>query len=184
MSGTHFGGRTLARSQAMQLLFQAEATGRLVSEVLEDTYVLDEGELDDYARELALGADSMLHELDAVIGATSSNWSLSRISAVDRNLLRIALYEMLRVDEVDVAVAIDECVELERAYGSTDASFRFANGVLGKVARQMEAGEDVVASALEAMAQAEEAQEEPTAEAEAPEAEEPEADDLPDWARE
>ena len=147
MAGTHFGGRTLARSQALQLLFQAEATGRLVSEVLDGDYALDEGPLDDYARELALGTDGMLHELDAVISQTSANWSVSRMPAVDRNLLRIALYEMLNVDEVDTAVAIDECVDLARAYG-TDESFRFVNGLLGKVARRLEAGEDVVADAL------------------------------------
>ena len=147
MAGTHFGGRTLARSQALQLLFQAEATGRLVSEVLDGDYALDEGPLDDYARQIALGTDGMLHELDAVISQTSANWSVSRMPAVDRNLLRIALYEMLNVNEVDTAVAIDECVELARAYG-TDESFRFVNGLLGKVARRLEAGEDVVADAL------------------------------------
>ena len=155
MAGTHFGGRTLARSQALQLLFQAEATGRLVSEVLDGDFALDEGPLDDYARQLALGTDGMLHELDAVISQTSANWSVSRMPAVDRNLLRIALYEMLNVNEVDTAVAIDECVELARAYG-TDESFRFVNGLLGKVARRLEAGEDVVADALaQAAAEAE-----------------------------
>ena len=76
MAGTHFGGRTLARSQAMQLLFQAEATGRTVSDVLEGDYALDEGPLDPYARQLALGCDSMLHELDAVTSVTSANWSV------------------------------------------------------------------------------------------------------------
>ena len=154
MAGTRFGGRTLARSQALQLLFQAEATNRLVSEVLAGDYALDEGPLDTYAEELARGCDAMLHELDAVIGVTSSNWSISRISAVDRNLLRLALYEMMKVDEVDVAVAIDECVELAKAYGTDDSS-RFVNGVLGKVAHRLEAGEDVIASALEAMADTE-----------------------------
>ena len=148
MAGTHFGGRTLARSQALQLLFQAEATGRLVSEVLDGDFALDEGPLDDYARQLALGTDGMLHELDAVISQTSANWSVSRMPAVDRNLLRIALYEMLRVDEVDVAVAIDECVELEKAYG-TEESPRFANGLLGVVADQLDAGKDPVEVARE-----------------------------------
>lgn len=193
MAGTHFGGRTLARSQALQLLFQAEATRRLVSEVLDDEYALDEGPLDDYARELSLGVDSVLHELDAVIGVTSANWSVSRMPAVDRNLLRIALYEMLHVDEVDTAVAIDECVDLARAYG-TDDSYRFVNGLLGKVARRIEGGEDVVALALEAEAQREQQDEaadydydydydyesDEYADAER----EPEDEDVPDWVRE
>ena len=189
MAGTRFGGRTLARSQALQLLFQAEATGRLVSDILADEYALDEGPLDPYASELALGCDAMLHELDAVIGVTSANWSVSRMPAVDRNLVRLALYEMLEVDEVDTAVAIDECVELAKAYG-TDESSRFVNGLLGKVARRRAAGEDVVASALEQLAQSEAAEEDAQEEmpAEPSDAPEPEAAadeaDLPDWARE
>lgn len=211
MAGTRFGGRTLARSQALQLLFQAEATNRLVSEVLAGDYALDEGPLDAYAEELARGCDAMLHELDAVIGVTSSNWSISRISAVDRNLLRLALYEMMKVDEVDIAVAIDECVELAKAYGTDDSS-RFVNGVLGKVAHRLETGEDVVASALEAMAAAEdddedesleddadfdddddedESVEDDDADDDADEGDEDAepvadvaADDLPDWAKE
>ena len=148
---THFGGRTLARSQALQLLFQAEATGRTVYEVLEGDYALSEGPLDPFGEMLARGADDMRSDLDAVIEVTSSNWSISRMSSVDRNLLRLALYEMLEVDEVAVAVTIDESVELAKAYGSDD-SFRFINGLLGRVARRMDEGVDVVAAAREDLA--------------------------------
>ena len=148
---THFGGRTLARSQALQLLFQAEATGRTVYEVLEGDYALSEGPLDPFGEMLARGADDMRSDLDAVIEVTSSNWSISRMSSVDRNLLRLALYEMLEVDEVAVAVTIDESVELAKAYGSDD-SFRFINGLLGRVARRMDEGVDVVAVAREELA--------------------------------
>ena len=100
---------------------------------------------------LARGADDMRSDLDAVIEVTSSNWSISRMSSVDRNLLRLALYEMLEVDEVAVAVTIDESVELAKAYGSDD-SFRFINGLLGRVARRMDEGVDVVAAAREELA--------------------------------
>ena len=184
MAGTHFGGRTLARSQALQLLFQAEATGRLVSDVIEGDFCIDEGPLEEYARELALGVDGTLDELDAILADTSANWSVSRMPAVDRNLLRMALYEMLCVDEVDVPVAIDECVELARAYG-TDDSYRFVNGLLGKVAKRMEGGEDVLATAAELVAQAE--QEAVEADAALPDDDgvfEDAGDDLPAWAQE
>ena len=189
----------MARSQALQLLFQAQATGRLVSDVLagefvtsadpsEGDLIVTDGQVDPYARELALGADAMLHELDAVLEAASDNWGVSRMPAVDRNLLRLALYEMLRVDEVDTAVAIDECVELAKAYG-TDESSRFVNGLLGKVARRMEAGEDVVATALEQIAERDEAEaadDEYEADELVDEASEyyDDVDDLPDWVRE
>lgn len=143
---THFGGRTLARSQALQLLFQAEASSRAVCEVLDDDYALSQGPLDDYGRRLALGADETRPDLDAIISMRSTSWSISRMNGVDRNLLRLALYEMLYVDEVDVAITIDECVELAKAYG-TDESSRFVNGLLGRVADDLEAGRDVVALA-------------------------------------
>lgn len=145
----HFGGRTLARCQALQLLFQAEATDRTVHEVLEGgDYALSEGPLDPFGEMLARGADDMRGDLDAVISATSSNWSVSRMPAVDRNLLRLALYEMLEVDEVAIAVTIDESVELAKAFGS-DESSRFVNGVLGRVATKLENGTDVIAEARE-----------------------------------
>lgn len=148
----HFGGRSLARSQALQLLFQAEATDRAVDDVLAADPCLEEGPLDPYASELARGVEGCLPELDAVISARADSWSLDRMPAVDRNLLRIALYEMLKNDEVAVAVAIDECVELEKAYG-TDESPRFANGLLGRVARELEAGQDPVELAREELRQ-------------------------------
>ena len=147
---THFGGRTLARSQALQLLFQAEANARAVIDVLDGEYALSQGPLEDYARRLALGADERRPELDAVISARSTGWSLSRMNAVDRNLLRLALYEMLYVDEVDIAVTIDECVELAKAYG-TDESSRFVNGILGRVTDDLEAGVDVLAAGGDAV---------------------------------
>lgn len=165
---THFGGRTLARSQALQLLFQAEANGRAVIEVLDGEYALSEGPLDDYARRLALGADEVRPDLDAVISMRARGWSLSRLNAVDRNLLRLALYEMLLVDDVDVPITIDECVELAKAYG-TDESSRFVNGVLGRVADDLDAGVDVVAAAREvARTRAAERDEAPADEAPAP----------------
>ena len=163
---THFGGRTLARSQALQLLFQAEANSRPVLAVLDGDYALSEGPLDDYARRLATGVDESRPELDAVISDRSTSWSITRMNGVDRNLLRIALYEMLHVDEVAVAVSIDECVELAKAYG-TDESARFVNGLLGRVADDLEAGVDVVERAHERRVAAEAA----AAEAEAAAAE-------------
>lgn len=157
MSTSRIGGRTLARSQALQLMFQAEATGRTVENVLASDFVLSLGgerervrevTLDDYARELASGADAMREELDAIISQLSRNWAINRMPSVDRNLLRLAIYEMLQVEEVGLSVTIDECVELAKAYG-TDESSRFINGLLGHVATDMENGTDVVAVALE-----------------------------------
>lgn len=148
MAEHQFFGRTLARSQALQLLFQAEATGRSVKDVLGGDYALSQGPLDDYARELALGADELRPVLDEIIAASSKNWALGRMPATDRNLLRIALFEMLREDEVAVAVTIDETVELAKYFG-TEQSSKFINGLLGHVAAELESGKDVEAEASE-----------------------------------
>ena len=141
-------GRVLARSQAFQILFQSEATGRPVANVLGDEYALEDGPLSKYGRKLAEGAGSCIETLDAIIDCVSDNWNVNRISSVDRNLLRIAVYEMVYVDEVDTAIAINEAVELAKIYG-TDESPRFINGLLGRAARIMDE-QDLVAYALEA----------------------------------
>lgn len=136
-------GRSLARSQALQLLFQAEATGRTTENVLASkTYTLSEGPLDPYAEKLALGCAAKLDELDARLDAAAQNWSVSRMSATDRNLLRLALYEILYVDEVDPAVAINECVELAKIYSSSEDSPRFVNGILGRVVKDAQKTEE------------------------------------------
>ncbi len=146
-SSSHLHGRSLARCQALQLLFQAEACDRSVDDVLAGDYVLSDGPLDEYAERVARGCGERVNELDAVLAGAARNWSISRMSATDRNLLRISLYEILYVDEVDKAVSIDECVELAKAFGGSDESSRFVNGVLGRIAADLDAGVDVVEAA-------------------------------------
>lgn len=128
-------GRTLARSQALQLLFQAEMLDEDVEEVLAGDYLLSKGPLDPYGEELARGVGANLERIDEVLRSVSENWRLDRMSAVDRNILRVAVYEMrmLPGERPDQAVVIDEAVEIAKAYG-TDDSARFVNGVLGRIA--------------------------------------------------
>lgn len=145
MSGSsHLAGRTLARAQALQLLFQAEVRDRALEEVLSGPYALSQGPLEPYGEHLARGVSDHLSALDRVLTHATRNWSLARVSIVERNLMRIALYEMLYVDEVATAVAISECVVLAKLFGSTDDSSKFVNGVLGRIAAEIEHGTDVV----------------------------------------
>ena len=132
-------GRTLARSQALQLLFQAEANDLGIEDVLAGDYLISKGPLDDYAVVLALGVAANVERIDNALRATSRNWSLERMPGADRNLLRVAVFEMslLEDDRPDQAVVINEAVELAKAYG-TDESARFVNGVLGRIARESE----------------------------------------------
>lgn len=190
MPGKRFGERTEARSQALQLLFQAQMTGRLVADVLGDDYALvsdvdSDGEAryydappSEFALEIAEGADASLHELDGVINQASTNWSVSRMCTVDRDILRLAVFEMLYRDDIDVAVSINEYVDLAKAYG-TDESSRFVNGLLGRVARMIDAGE---LEGVVRRAQGEaEAEDEPEDDFE-DEAEDVEAEDAPEAA--
>ena len=138
-------GRTLARSQALQILFQAEVRGESVADVLAGDFTLSKGPLADYAVEIARGVDANRERIDSALRAVSANWSLERMPGADRNLLRIAVYEMrfLTDEEVSDAIVINEAVELAKAYG-TDQSASFVNGVLGKIARSEELpGEDL-----------------------------------------
>ena len=138
-------GRTLARSQALQLLFQAEATDSPLERVLEGDFLISKGPLDPYALELCRGAYEHIDRIDCALRSVAKNWDLMRMPGADRNLLRIAVYEMrfLTDEEVSDAIVINEAVELAKAYG-TDQSASFVNGVLGKIARSEELpGEDL-----------------------------------------
>ncbi len=157
-------GRTLARSQALQLLFQAEVLGQTVDEVLAGDYLLSKGPLDPYAVELARGCYQERDVIDARLAAASENWRLERMPGTDRNLLRLAVYEMTSVEDLpSVAVAINEAVEIAKAYG-TDESARFVNGVLGRIARDTTGSsaaaveEASAQAAAEAVAEASEAE--------------------------
>ncbi|HEY7004565.1 MAG TPA: transcription antitermination factor NusB [Gaiellaceae bacterium] len=120
-------GRRAARRAALVVLYQWDVTGQPLAS-------LYEGDLDPYTQELAEGVAAEAAELDAAIGEASSDWRPDRLGALERNILRMALYELQR-EEVPVEVAIDEAVRLARRYASDDAA-KLVNGILGKVAKE------------------------------------------------
>ncbi|HAL29861.1 MAG TPA: transcription antitermination factor NusB [Coriobacteriia bacterium] len=126
--------RTRARRQALQILYQRDITGQDVRSILDTRSFSDEdGEPSDYCRQLVLGTEARQGEVDARIEATSQHWSLMRMPFVDRNILRLAVYEIMFEEDVPASVAINEAVELAKAYGGDDSP-KFVNGVLGKIA--------------------------------------------------
>lgn len=126
--------RHTARRQALQLLYQREITGDSISRIVADeSFSLEDGVPDEYSRSLALGVEECIDEIDAVIGETSEHWSVARMPLVDRNILRIATYELTHGEEIPPSVAINEAVELAKVYGGEDSS-KFVNGVLGRIA--------------------------------------------------
>lgn len=132
--------RISGRRSAVQVLYTSEIQGRPATVLLEEGCCLSEdGPLPDYAVSLVRGIEEHLPDIDACLEATSENWAVARMPIVDRSILRLAAFEMIYEDDVPVSVAINEAVELARDFGGGDDSPRFVNGVLGQVARQMEA---------------------------------------------
>jgi len=128
--------RTRARLQALQMLYQREITGEDVESILvSKSYSHEDGEPSEYCRELALGTELNQERIDAEIESTSEHWTISRMPLVDRNILRLAVYEITFSDEVPDSVAINEAVEMAKVYGGEDSS-KFVNGVLGRIAER------------------------------------------------
>ena len=130
-------GRRSARRAALLALYQADLTGADAAELLRDAATEEGTEPDGYAADLVSGATAAMPELDAVIGAAAQDWSVERLAALDRAILRLATFELLHRQDVPVGAAIDEAVEAAKEL-STDESGRFVNGVLGRIARGAE----------------------------------------------
>ena len=133
---TSMPARRKARKRALDVLFEADLRDRRPSDVLTDYVARLERALPghlDYAIGLVNGVAAHLDRIDELIGSYAEGWTIDRMPVVDRNLARIAVYELLFVDEIDDAVAITEAVELARQM-STDDSPRFLNGLLGRIA--------------------------------------------------
>ena len=124
--------RRRAREMAMSIVFQLDQGTSDLQEAVD--FLQEENPLSgpalEYAITLAKGAWENRQQIDTAIQECSIEWKVSRMAAVDRNILRIAVYELKYVEEVPVQVVIDEAVELAKQYGSSDSS-RFINGVLG-----------------------------------------------------
>ncbi|MCS7024207.1 MAG: transcription antitermination factor NusB [Bryobacteraceae bacterium] len=143
--------RHRSRQRALQLLFQMDLNRQDPFDAIDDFYetlhtseddVRNQPEnpepppRDEFMEQLVRGASSQRDEIDARIRAHSEHWRLERMAAVDRNILRLAIYEMCYL-ETPAAIVIDEALELARRF-STDESIAFINGVLDAVHREME----------------------------------------------
>lgn len=119
--------RKTARRQALFLLYQWDLTGQELASLFE-------GEPDDFASALAEAVAARAPELDARVTAASPDWPADRLGTLERNILRIGVYE-LEEDTVPREVAINEAVVLAKRYATEDAA-RLVNGILGQVARE------------------------------------------------
>jgi transcription antitermination protein NusB len=125
--------RTKARKRALDILFESEARGADPLVVLKERQGTEDAPpVSEYAAKLVEGVVERRERIDQLLTEHSEGWSVARMPAVDRTLLRIGVYELLWIDEIDDPVAITEAIELARTL-STDDSPRFVNGVLGRI---------------------------------------------------
>jgi len=125
--------RHQARERALQILFQHDIHGK--SGVKLDEFWKEYGTTDDakaFAEQLVKGVLDHKKDLDALLGKYATNWKVSRMPIVDRNILRAGLYELLWMEDVPAKVTMDEAIELAKSFGDDEAS-KFVNGVLDKV---------------------------------------------------
>jgi N utilization substance protein B len=126
--------RREARRQAIDVLYQADVTERDPRLVLVEWHSAGR-DLDPFAEELVDGVATHRDEIDSILLSHAQNWSLERMATLDRNILRVAVHELLHRTDTPPNVAISEAVEIAKRL-STEESGRFVNGVLGTIARE------------------------------------------------
>ncbi|MEW5953025.1 MAG: transcription antitermination factor NusB [Bacillota bacterium] len=138
-------GRRQAREKALQTMFQIDV-GKSDPEMALRSFAGDVAELvadisvedSAFTRNLVFGALQNLGNLDQIISNLSRDWDLGRMPNVDRNIMRLALYEILHLPEIPPGASINEAVEMAKKFGGEDSG-RFINGILGKVAENLDA---------------------------------------------
>jgi N utilization substance protein B len=129
--------RRQARSIALQTLFESDAVSHNPDLVLErhlsDELVIEETA--SFAKQLVEGVVGNLEELDKIISSSAPSWPMEQMAKIDKNILRLAIFEILFNKDVPIKAAINEAIELAKSFGS-DSSSRFVNGVLGTIVAQ------------------------------------------------
>ena len=138
------GSRRKARECALQLLYQIDVGGGKVSDALETYWLSQEPDEDvrEFANFLVDGVVKNLSDIDNLISSFSTNWKVSRMASIDKNILRLAVYELTRCPDIPVKVTINEAVEIAKNYG-TEESGAFVNGILDNVAKKHAKGKAV-----------------------------------------
>ncbi len=133
------GTRRRARECALQILYQIDTSGQSVDAAFQDmreSFHTDDARVLGYAETLVRGVMAHREAIDALIQRHSPNWKIERMGRVDRNVLRLAAYELKWRPDVPLKVVINEAIELGKRFGNED-SHRFINGVLDKVAKEV-----------------------------------------------
>jgi transcription antitermination factor NusB len=131
--------RTRAREIALQILYQVDIRGEELGSIAEDFFNtrlcdddMPEPSIKEFALNLAKGTLEHIQSIDSIITSYAQNWQLERMAVIDRNIMRMACYELLHIDDIPPKVSINEAVDLAKKYGDTDSG-KFVNGILDKV---------------------------------------------------
>jgi N utilization substance protein B len=128
--------RSKARKQALDLLYEADMRGASAADLLATRDVVEEGPdsrpIRDFTKELIAGVSENKRKIDELISTYAQGWDMDRLPAVDRNILRLAIYEVIWSDELADGIAIDEALTLAKEL-STDDSAGYIHGVLGRI---------------------------------------------------
>lgn len=123
--------RRKSREKAVVLLYQKDLLKKNTDDLIKNDRLVGK-EFDDFSLRLINGVGNNIDEIDSIIKETVENWSLDRIAVIDRNILRIAIYEMLYEDDIPLKVSVDEAIEIAKTLGQKDDTPKFINGILGK----------------------------------------------------
>src|SRR5574338_1638925 len=131
--------RTKARIVALQALYEIDISGHLPGEALEERLLDEQMEpaLAEFARQIVFGVLPIVTKLDNIIAQHAPEWPMDQVAVIDRNILRIAMWEFAVAGVTPVKVAINEAIEMAKIYGS-DSTPRFVNGVLGSLASRQD----------------------------------------------
>ena len=130
--------RTRARELAVQALYMLDQRGAEVADYIDDFIGNSDHDahVRDYATKLVVGIRRNRKEIDGRISAVAENWDLYRMAVIDRNILRVACFEMLHLDDIPPKVAINEAIDIAKNY-STEESGSFVNGILDKIKQEI-----------------------------------------------
>jgi transcription antitermination factor NusB len=130
--------RTFARECALKILYRIEISKESVDSSLKDFWSKAAGSVDkethDFVEVLVKGACENVTAIDEIISKYTDNWDISRMAVIDRNIMRMSVYEMLYRNDIPPNVSLNEAIELAKKYGDVDSG-KFVNGILDKIKR-------------------------------------------------
>jgi len=124
--------RRRSRIKAVILLYQSDLLKKEVGKIISSEMDFQK-HIDEFTVKLVIGVEKNKNEIDNQIRGVVENWTLDRISIIDRNILRMAIYEMLFEEEIPLKVSIDEAIEIAKILGQKEETPKFVNGILGKI---------------------------------------------------